>query len=510
VKKIFVFLLCLCGVANAQTPITEAQLDGDAIARIVGLYNSSSTARMSGDMVLRDEINGSLALLDGVLTLSGHVLGDLTIINGSLVAEPGAIVDGQVVIVGGNLRGADNLTAASVTWYRDRIRYELRDGVLMSKAEALDELSAGRQFGRLRTDIRIAARGGYNRSEGLPVFIGPRFMLNGSNPTILQGQVILRSAAAFRFDDKDYGYLLRFEQFVGGKRVARVGVRYSDEVQPIETSGLSDKENSITTFVLHRDYRDHYNRKGWAAFLAGGRTGLPLDWSIEYGDYRFSDAALRDPYSIRNNPDPWRPEVSIPYTRLHVLSLNVGYDTRNEPQDPSTGWLIGLTGERATMYHFGAVDVRRFIRFSPVARLSVHAFAGGTLDKNPLPAFRQLAFGGPGSLPGYEQYRLDCGAHDVVSSANRYPYHGCDRASLFQIEYQSAFWLLNKIGARIGHDFGLLENVRWVAFLDAGRAHETGVDAGFGVKFNQLGAYWAKPLNGNGGFNFFMRLGPRI
>src|SRR5207253_11212323 len=126
-KKIFAFLLCLCGAANAQTPITEAPLDSATIRRIVAFYNTSATTRMNGNMALTDETGGSLALLDGVLTLSGHVRGDLTIIDGSLVAEKGALVDGHVIIVGGNLRGAENLTAQSVTWYRDRIRYELRD-----------------------------------------------------------------------------------------------------------------------------------------------------------------------------------------------------------------------------------------------------------------------------------------------------------------------------------------------------------------------------------------------
>ncbi|HUP88603.1 MAG TPA: BamA/TamA family outer membrane protein [Longimicrobiales bacterium] len=506
-------LLLLPSALMAQTPITEAELTREATDRIAQYYNSSET-RLSGDTHLStgNEFVGTTVVLEGILTLGGRVRGDLVVINGSIVFEQGAEVDGEVIVVGGSIRGAEHLHATSVSWYRDRIRYELRDNVMIvpEKLRAA-ELNAGHNFNFGRVALMVAARGGYNRSEGLPVFIGPRVTAGRLNPTLLEAQVIFRTAAAFRLNDKDFGYALRAEQYLLGRRAVRIGVRYADEVLPIELSGLRDRENSISTFVMHRDYRDHYNRKGWSAFAAGGRAGLSLDWRIEYGDYRFSNAALRDPFTIKNNPDDWRPEPEVGEQQLHVLSVETGYDTRNDTHDATSGWFANVFVERAATYRFGLLDVRRYARLSPNSRIALRGAVAGALNDDALPVWRQQSLGGVGSLPAFALNRFDCGAHETVTLVNRTAYYGCDRLAIFQAEYQSNFWWLSRIGRSVGRDFGLLENIRWVAFLDAGRTSSSAADLGFGLRFNQVGVYWAVPLSGDKRtVNFFMRLGPRI
>lgn len=525
---------------SAQVPITESGLTPEAAARVVAFYNRQETTRLTGDTRIAAGTElGNAALLEGVLTLAGHVRGDLAIVNGDMVVEPGAVIDGTLTLVGGVVRGVANLSATHVVWYRDRMKYELRNGVLVLMHETRGgELSAGRQFGFGRTDLLVAARGGYNRSEGLPVYIGPRLTLGRSNPTVVEGLFIFRTAAAFRFDDHDYGFAVRLEQFVGGKRAARLGVRFANEVLPIETSGLSDRENSLATFVVHRDYRDHYNRAGWAAYVKGGRSGLPLEWTLEYGNQRFENAALRDPYSLLHNPDTWRPEVVIPDVELRLFGTRLQYDTRNDDRDPSTGWLVragtefaldvrsGLATEFAGDYRHGLLDVRRYVRFTPNARLSLRGVAGGSINGDALPSFRQHALGGEGSLPGYRLHQLDCGGHqNTTQESGRSAYYGCDRLALFQVEYQSNFPWLSRIGRSVGRDFGVLENIRWILFFDTGRTwtepeaagpRATGApdfvaDAGFGLRFGPLGAYWAVPLSARAqGLNFFARLGPRL
>lgn len=541
-NRLALLLLLLCAArAHAQVPITESTLTPEAVAGVVAFYNNPATNRLTGDarIATGSELAGNAALLDGTLTLAGHVGGDLLILNGNVVIEPGAVVDGTLTLVGGVIRGAANLSATHVIWYRDRLKYELRNGelVVMSDARA-DELSAGHQFGFGRTDLLVAARGGYNRSEGLPVYIGPRLTFGRANPTVLEGLYIFRSAAAFKFDTHDYGFALRAEQFIGGKRAARVGVRLANEVLPIETWGLSDRENSLTTFVLHRDYRDHYNRAGWTTYLRSGRSGLTLDWTLEYSAFRFQDAALRDPYSLLHNPNAWRAEVHVPDVELRLFGGKLQYDTRNDDRDPSSGWLARGDAELAlhasgrdvsefsSNYRYGLLDVRRYVRFTPNARISLRAVAAGSINSDPLPTFRQQALGGEGSLPGYNLHQFDCRGHETVGSdPGRWAYYGCDRLALFQAEYQSNFRWLSRVGRTVGRDFGVLENVRWILFFDSGRAwtnaESLGVraggtadfvtDAGFGLRFGPLGAYWAVPMSARAhGLNFFMRLGPRL
>lgn len=540
-KALYAWLLVGPASLMAQVPTTEAPLTPEAAASIVAFYNRAETIRLNGDsrVATGSELGGNVALLEGSLELAGRVRGDLVIINGDVAIEPGAHIDGTLTVVGGSLRGVENLTAAAVVWHRERLKYELRDGDLALMREVRsDELSVGHEFAFGRTDLIFSVRGGYNRSEGLPANIGARVRLGHGNPTMLDTRFIYRSAVGFDFDEDDFGYVLTAEQFIGGRRAARVGLRASSEVLPVEASGLSDRENSLAAFVLHRDYRDHFVRDGWSAFVTAGRSGMPLDWRIEFGNHEFRSAALRDPFSILHNDDDWRGEVLIAPIRLHTLYPQVRYDTRNEDNDPSSGWLVrgdaelalslrsGAAADFSSHYRYGLIDARRYARLSPSARLSLRAVAAGSIDGKALPAFRQQSLGGEGSLPGYELHDFDCGGHDSTVNGSTYvPYYGCDRLLLFQLEYQSDFRWLSRIGRNVGRDFGLLDNVKWLLFFDTGRtwnerasrgtrglgSDDFVADAGFGLRFGTLGAYWAVPLSANrSGLNFFVRLGPRI
>jgi hypothetical protein len=540
-KALYALLLAGPTSLLAQVPATETPLTPEAATSIVAFYNHSETIRLNGDsrVAAGSELGGNVALLEGTLELAGRVRGNLVVINGDVVIESGARVDGTLTVVGGGFRGSENLTAAEVVWHRERLKHELRDGelVLMHEVRS-DELSVGREFGFGRTDLIISVRGGYNRSEGLPVNIGARVRLGHRNPTLLDARFIYRSAVGLDFDEDDFGYALTAEQFVGGRRAARIGVRISSEVLPVEAWGLSDRENSLAAFVLHRDYRDHFVRDGWTAFVAVGRTGMPLDWRIEYGNYEFRSTVLRDPFSILHNDDEWRAEVLVAPVRLHTLHPQVQYDTRNDDHDPSSGWLVrgngelglslrsGTAADFSRHYRYGLIDARRYARLSPSARLSLRAVAAGSIDGDALPVYRQQSLGGEGSLPGYELHDFDCGGHNSTVNGSGYvPYYGCDRLLLFQMEYQSDFRWLSRIGRNVGSDFGLLGNIKWVLFFDAGRtwnereargdrglgADDFVADAGLGLRFGTLGAYWAVPLSANrGGMNFFVRLGPRI
>lgn len=529
-RKICLLACLIASPLRGQVPVQEGSLTSEAAALAVALYNAPETIRSSGDTRIASatEMNGDVGVLEGTLTLTGHIHGNLVIINGDLVADSGAVVDGEVTVIGGTVRGADHLAAKQIVWYRDRIKYELREGSLVLMREGMaDELSAGRDFRFGRTDLVVSARGSYNRSEGLPILAGPRLTLGRRNPTRLEAFLVFRTAAGFAFGNDDYGNVFNVEQFVGGKLAAKVGVRYGNEIQPVEAWGLSNREASIAAFVLHRDYRDHFMQRGWTVFLAAGRTGLPLDWRFEYTDQTFDSAPLRDPFSVLHNHAGWRRELHVATQRVRALTPRLRYDTRNEDFDPASGWLVRAEAEialSAWRYRYGLIDARRYARLTPHARLSLRAVAAGTLSDDSLPAFRQQALGGEASLPAYDIYDFDCGGH-AVPDVSATPFYGCDRLLLLQLEYQSSFSALTRFSTRFGHDFGLFDNVRWMVFFDTGRswtpartAGSRGVgtpdfitDAGFGIRFGRLGAYWAVPLSARqSGVNFFMRLGPRL
>jgi outer membrane protein assembly factor BamA len=414
-------------------------------------------------------------------------------------------------------------------------------------------LSAGREFAFGRTDFLIAARGDYNRVEGLPIAFGPRVRIGRSNPTLLEGLAVYRSATGLRIDPDEMGYLLRAEQYLAGGLTARLGLTLYSEITPIERRGLLDRENGLSTFVLHEDQRDAYEREGWSAYLRFARAGWPHDWTLEYRNEKHGEVSPAGPWSLFDNDEPWRPEPLVGAGTLRTMTSRFVYDTRNEVADPATGWHIAVDleqglGGRLTQPGFSVVDVeqdslvtapsgarerfsaatldiRRYARLAPTARLALRLLAAGSVDGTALPPQRQRTLGGEGSLPGFGQFAFDCGARRapvLVNQIEFFPYYGCDRVALLQLEYQAGLPFLERVS--LG-DLGLEFPVRWIVFFDAGRAwvepeslsgRERGrstfsTDAGIGLRVGGLGAYIAVPLSSNGdGLNFFIRLGRRL
>jgi hypothetical protein len=145
----------------------------------------------------------------------------------------------------------------------------------------------------------------------------------------------------------------------------------------------------------------------------------------------------------------------------------VRYDTRNDADDPWSGWYV--TGE----YEYGVgriveygptsraireinptgrnafdrvlLDVRRYNRISAEAQLNLRLVAGGWLSGDDLPLQRRFSLGSAGSLPGYDfrQIRPAPISHLCRSTSRARPAdHGllkasrCERFALGQIEYR--------------------------------------------------------------------------
>jgi hypothetical protein len=548
-------LLATGNPAAAQEAPPFAELPDSVAERIIAFYNAPGTVRLSGETFVAAgaEIAGPVAVLGGRVTIAGRVQGELVVINGHLTLAPGGIIAGPITVVGGDVTGIDPVAAgARLTHYREPLRFRQSAEGIIYVPEVEAEISAGAEFGFGRTDVLVAVRGAYNRVEGLPVSIGPRIRLGRSNPTLLEALVIYRSAEGLRLDVEDLGYALQAEQYVGGRRTARVGLRAYSEISPVERWGLSDRENSLATFLLHRDYRDAYEREGWAAFVRFAPPGASHDLTVEYRDERHRAVAPESPWSLFDNEEEWRPQPLIPGGRLRSVLARLDYDTRNDESDPSAGWHVraeleqGLGGnlrqpltdgfepggqpppdplsrERFTS---ALIDVRRYVRLGYETRAAARIVGAGSVDGTALPPQRQQTLGGEGSLPGFPLFAFDCGARDArveVDGEPFFPFYGCDRLALLQLELQSTFPFARRAGRALGIDVG--NAARWVIFFDAGRAwnesnarngragglSDFSADAGVGVRVGRLGAYWAVPITSGGeGVNFFVRIGRRL
>lgn len=548
------FLAASPAVAQDARPVAIAP---ERAAELFEFFNRPETMRMTGAsrIAAGTEIVGDVGVLDGPLRIAGRVRGTVVVLNGDAALDPGAVVDGDLVVVGGTITGVDSATVTGrVEVYRESLRYRLEDGALVPpQAAAEPGLSAKHEIGLGRSDLTIASSGGYNRVEGLAVLLGPSFETWSANPTRVEAHLIYRTEAGVDIDASDFGYVLRLEQFIGGRRALRFGASLHSEIVPIEAWGLSDQENALSTFLLRRDYRDYYERVGWTAYLRAAPRGGRYDLRLGYRNERHGSVGVATPWTLFGDA-PWRPQPRVAEGRLRSVVANIGYDTRNEGVDPSTGWWIRAEVERAlggtlelplvdvacvvpgcavpaaapveTEFASGFIDLRRYARLSPSSHLALRVVTGTSLNDRPLPPQRQHALGGEGSLPAYRSFQFDCGARAAGARADGFlAYYGCDRLVLLQLEYRTAFPFGRGLGRKLDSDIDLGEAPGWVVFFDAGRAwtervarngrtegqEDFAADVGIGLRLGQLGLYWAFPLSGREDhINFFIRLGTRI
>lgn len=539
--------------ATAQIVTQQTLIPDTTITRVLAVYNRAGTTRFSGDSRLPagTTLTGDVGSLNGTLEIGGRVGGDVIVINGDAHILASAVIDGAVTVLGGSARVEQGATVSKdIVAYRELLRLRSDgDQIAFAPSPETGELSAGHAFGFGRTDMLLAVRGSYNRVEGLPIAFGPRITLGSTTPTRLQALVTYRTATGYDIAVNQLAYLLSAEHYMN-QRIRLEASTYR-EIAAIEDWDLSAREASLAAFVLHRDYRDHYDRRGWIAGLHFATQGSPYDARVTYRYETNKSIAPRDPFAIFNNHDEWRPEPLVAEGALQSLRAAASYDTRNDVVEPSDGWLIraslekGLGGslrtpaaaglraetfgdESADRFSTAHFEVRRYARLTPYSRIALRIFAAGSVDGGALPAQRQLTLGGEGSLPAYPMSAFDCGARGAGSPAGAQgfqPFHGCDRMVLSQIEYQATFPLARKVAEKLRLGSWLTNSVRWAAFFDAGRAwnepaarngrgagrNDFSADTGLGVRLGPLGIYWAFPLSGSDHqYNFFMRLGPRL
>jgi hypothetical protein len=220
--------------AAAQEPEAAAPALPDSVARyVVDVYNRAGTVRLAGDAHLPSgaSIDGDVALLGGRLTIGGTVRGAVVVINGDLLLEAGASVAGPVTVVGGVIAGDRAALGAGGAAHPVALDYRqegdrlVRVDARRDAPETAARIGFGHRFAFGTARFHVAAGGGYNRVEGLPLHVGPQFRFGDSNPTILSALAIYRTASGLRLDPDRLGYSVGVDQYLGGRRRASISAR---------------------------------------------------------------------------------------------------------------------------------------------------------------------------------------------------------------------------------------------------------------------------------------------
>jgi hypothetical protein len=543
----------------------------DVAEHVLRIANAPGTMRATGDAGIATDsvVSGDVAILSGVLTVGGRVTGSIVAVNSAVLLRPGAVVEGAIVVICGKLDGRDGATVnGDIEVHQERVDFALGQGSVRGDDE--DERWWRRHHGwrpRTWSDMHFISARTYNRVEGLPVYIGPSFGRDMRSARVsLDLFGIARSVGSFEQTSDNIGHNVKLEMRFGRGPGARLGGRVYDIVDPVESWHLSDPEVGLASFFLRRDYRDYFNRHGGTIF-GGLFMGNSTDLTLSYSDESWTSRATKNPLTLLRNNNTWRSNPVLDDGQFHIVNAVLRYDTRNDSDDPWSGWYLTgnyeyghgaisryaptSPGVRATTVGGGTnydrlfLDLRRYNRLSPDGQLNMRLALGGWLSGDALPLQRRFSVGGPGTLPGYDFRRTGAGT-DVFQCSTADAFGGtqfaavdgapaqCERVALAQVEYRGSirfdpFGILG--GERSRRRRGWGRGAEWVVFADAGRGWLVGpregelryprdgvpslgtfrTDVGGGLRLDNLGLYIAKAVSEHGApLNFFVRLNPRF
>jgi two-component system, NtrC family, nitrogen regulation response regulator NtrX len=381
----------------------------------------------------------------------------------------------------------------------------------------------------------------YNRVEGFPIYLGPtaRHVFPwGAISGDADG--IVRISDKLRWDEDHIGYATRAELRIGPEdgQSLTLGTRLYDIITPVESWGLNDAEVGLSTFFLHRDYRDYFARHGVNSYAALRASDL-LRLTVSYADERWATRPVRDPFTLFDNTAGWRANPQVDDGLFRLVTAHAVFDSRNDPNDPWSGWYgtadvehgdgnVSTFGPRTdgetlsvpaggispVQYWRGFFDGRRYNRVGPDEQLNLRLVLAGWLGGDQLPLERRLSLGGAGTMPGFDFRNTGTGPDVAACSTSREPPPGnpaqCDRIAMVQAEFRHDI--------RVGlADFirGVPRDGAWILFADAGRGWLVGphdsplqypsdavpglgtslADAGAGITLGPFGVYVAQAIS---------------
>ncbi len=361
-----------------------------------------STATLIADSEI---VNGNVVVKGADLTVAGTVDGDVVVVGGNLRVRDRGVITGNARVINGDIikddgakiEGYEDRTSAQSTGYREpRRRYT--HGATSFDVPWLTEPSSYEN---------VVFR--YNRVEGLFLGLGTekKYYWNGERHWNMYGSV---------------GYGFKSHAWRGNLGLARqFALRNTDGHELLELGAegytLTDTkdqwiihpmENTLSALLIHEDFRDYFKREGYTVHAAyyTVQDYFKSEISIAYSADRYDSLSNTADWALFGGEKRFRLNPAIQPGRINSMTASLGLNTVSRLSGGDEGWSIVGTAEFAKRSYGGDAEFDRYVldlrRFQPLGRYeNFNIRVRGGSGSGILPMQKMYDLGGLGTLNAF-------------------------------------------------------------------------------------------------------------
>ncbi len=361
-----------------------------------------STATLVADS---EVVNGNIVVKGADLTVAGKVDGDVVVVGGNLRVRDRGVITGNARVINGDIikddgatiEGYEDRTSAQSTRYREP-RRRFTHGATSFDVPWLTESTSYEN---------VLFR--YNRVEGL--FLG----LGTEKKYYWEGQRHWNAYGSVGYGFKSHawrGNLGLARQFAlrnsDGHELLELGVEGYSLTDTKDQWIIHPMENTLAALLMHEDFRDYFKREGYTVHVAyySARDNFRSEASVAYSADRYDSLSNKVDWALFGGDKRFRVNPAIQPDRIHNITGSLGLNTVTRYSGGDEGWNITATAEFAKRSYGGDAEFDRYIldlrRFQPLGRYeNFNIRVRGGSASGVLPQQRVFDMGGLGTLNAF-------------------------------------------------------------------------------------------------------------
>lgn len=392
-RWIALLLLCLPGSLASQTVTFEARPSSALDSRLSAFLEAGPGAIWARDTIVSSDavVSGGLLVLSAQVRMAGTVKGDIYVVDGDLFLRPGAVVTGDIVVLGGGYYGSGMATVEGETVWKPAERYTVvpdRGGFDIRPVEKVPEVVDLHGLYGFEAPT-------YQRVDALTVAWGVTL-----TAARWPWSPSLELVGRYRSGQGEFEGTVR--QFWHPGPVV-FGLEAGRSTRTQEDWARARVSNSLSFFFLGDDFRNYYGTDHAGLVVRGSEGGW---WTPEIR-IEWEDAWSRlagDPFTVFGSDDV-RPNPAIADGEDWSATLSVAFDRETGGSGRLAGRVLiqGADSSVAGDFSYLLGEIRARWTTPGLASHEVDLFgvARGDLAGS-LPGQRWTGFGGRATLPTFD------------------------------------------------------------------------------------------------------------